>query len=691
MNRYLLEIGVEELPARFVNLAIAQMEDKAKKLLEENDLKYDSVEVYATPRRLTLIINDVELYQKDLDLEVKGPAKKIAFDEEGNPTKPLLGFMKSQNIAPENIVIKEFKGEEYVYSNIHKKGDSFESIVSKNIAELIKSINFPKNMKWGGKNIKFARPIRWIVSLLNNKVVPFEFEGIGVSNITRGHRFLGSSNIVVDEVDNYESLLKDNFVILNQNERREIIKYGSAKIAKSIGGEIYEDKDLLEELTYIVEYPNPIMGSIKDEYLQLPKEVITTPMRDHLRFIPIHASNGELLPNFITIRNGNDDYKDIVIAGNEKVLGARLEDAKFFYNDDISKSLESYIDSLKGVMFQQKLGTMYDKSERVSKLAQKIGENLEVADETIESIKRSAKLSKADLTTKMVQEFTELQGVMGSIYATKSGESEIVSQAIYEQYLPRFSNDLLPKSTTGSILAIADKIDTITGLFAIGLIPTGSQDPFALRRNARGIINIIESNKWDILIGDIVDYSLYIYTSELSLVFDYEKVKNSIIEFFAGRLKNMLQEDDIRYDIIDSVLSDSESVVNIFKKANELNKYFKEDKSSLIDAYTRLHNMAKKKDRDIEFEALLLSEPDEKALYEAQSKLLENVNKLIDDKEYIEALNLMDNLVVLINNYFDNIMVLVDDEKIKFNRLEMISKIDFVMRRILNIEKIVTD
>lgn len=690
MNRYLLEIGVEELPARFVELALAQLKDKTEKLLNENGIEFGDVEVYATPRRLSVIVDDIALCQKDLDIVTKGPAKKIAFDENQNPTRPLLGFMKSQGIELKDIEIRELKGVEYIYASVHKKGDLTSNIISKNAANLIKGINFPKNMKWGGKNIKFARPIRWVVSLLNDQIVDFEFENIPVGNVTRGHRFLGSDHIVVDNVDNYENLLEDNYVILNQKQRQETIKYGSMKLAKELGGEIYEDSDLLEELTYIVEYPTPIVGSIKEEYLELPKEVITTPMRDHLRYIPVYDSKGELLPYFITIRNGNEEYKDIVIAGNEKVLGARLEDAKFFYFDDIKKPLEDYVDELKGVMFQDKLGTMYDKSLRVKSLTKKIGEYLEVADETIESLDRAATLAKADLNTKTVQEFTELQGVMGRIYAQKSGESEIVSQAIFEQYLPRYSHDELPKSTTGSILAIADKLDTIVGLFAIGLIPTGSADPFALRRSAIGIINIINKNNWEVSLSEVIDYVLYVYTDEMQLAFDYNVVKDSILDFLKGRIKNMLQEENIRYDIIEAVLNDDDNVTSIFKKAKELNEYFEQDRDKFVESLNRLHNIVKKYSGS-SFDESILEEKAEKELYAAYSDIESEVNNMIDKKSYVEAMDKVSLLVEPINNYFDNIMVLVDDEVVKNNRLAMLFNIDKTVRRILNIEKIVTD
>lgn len=690
MNRYLLEIGVEELPSRYVEMALSQIKDKTEKLLNENEIKFEKVKVYATPRRLSVIVDGIDEFQKDMDIVTKGPSKKISFDEDGNPTKPLQGFMKSQGITLDDIEIRELKNVEYIYANVHKEGEKTSNIIAKNMAALIKSINFPKNMRWGGKNIRFARPIRWVVSLFNDEVVPFDFEKIPVGNKTRGHRFLGSSDITVDSVDNYEKLLRENYVILDQNERAEIIKYGSLKLAKELGGEIYDDSDLLEELTYIVEYPTPIMGKIKNEYLELPKEVITTPMRDHLRYIPVYNSKGELFPHFITIRNGNEDFKDIVVAGNEKVLEARLEDAKFFYFEDISRPLEDYVEELKGVMFQDKLGTMYDKSKRVKSLAKKVGEYLEVADETLTSLDRAAMLAKADLNTKTVQEFTELQGVMGRIYAEKSGESNIVSQAIFEQYLPRNSKDILPKSTTGAILALTDKLDTIAGLFAIGLIPTGSQDPFGLRRAAIGIINIINNNKWEVSLSEFIEYALYVYTDEMELAFDYNVSKQAILDFLKGRIKVMLQGKNIRYDIIEAVLSVEDNVINIFKKAEELNEYMTSDKNKLIESFTRLHNIAKKYEGSA-FDESLLKEEAEKELHEVSEKVFPVFENKVNQKEYKGALDELEILIDPINNYFDNIMVLVDDEEVRNNRLAMLYNIDKNIKSIFNIEKIVTD
>ena len=354
---YLLEIGTEEIPARVVGDALAQLKNNCIKILNENQITYETIEVYSTPRRLSLIINGLNNNTENLVETVKGPSKKISYDKDGNPTKALLGFMRGQNVELRDTSIQDFNGEEYVYAKVVKQEKAIEEVLNKEMITLIKSINFPKSMKWGGKNLKFARPIRWIVSLLDGEIVHFNLEGIESSNITRGHRFLGSQQILIEDVHDYKNLLRENFVILDGEERKEIIKYGSEKLAKEKGGNLHIDNELLDEVTNILEYPTPMIGRIKVEYLKLPPAIIITPMKEHLRFFPVFDDKNRLLPYFISIRNGNDEYRDIVIKGNEKVLGARLEDAKFFYEDDISKPLEDYVEKLKTITFQDEIKT----------------------------------------------------------------------------------------------------------------------------------------------------------------------------------------------------------------------------------------------------------------------------------------------------------------------------------------------
>ena len=688
-NKYLLEIGVEELPARFVGDALKQLKNNSIKLFKEERIGFESIEVYSTPRRLTMIVNGIDERQSDLEEKSKGPTKKIAFDEEGNPTKALLGFMRGQKIDLESIVIESFNGEDYVFANVTKVGQEIEEIISSNIPNIIKSITFPKSMKWGGKNLKFARPIRWIVSLLNDKVIPFELEEIKVSNITRGHRFLGSNNIEIDRVENYKELLRENFVILDQNERKDIIKYGSEKLARERGGNLELDEVLLDEITNIVEYPTPIIGRIKEDYLTLPQDIIITPMKEHLRFFPVFDDKQRLLPYFITVRNGNDEHIETVIKGNEKVLGARLEDAKFFYMDDIKEPLDSYVENLRDITFQDKLGSLYDKTKRIQKLSQKIAEHLEVGEETERNIDRAAYLSKADLVTKMVNEFSELQGKMGMEYAKQSGENEIVSLAIAEQYLPGFSGDRIPITTAGFILSISDKLDTIAGLFAIGIHPTGSQDPFGLRRQALGIINIILDKKINFKLSEMIETSLYIYVEENGLAFDYNKVKSEIIQFFNIRIRNMFIDEGIRYDIIDAAVGgEIDNIYDMKIKSTKLNEWLQKDGvSEVLSAFNRVSNLAEKSDSS-EVQRDLLTN-DEIELYDGFNSVEEKINLAIDKKEYDKAL---DQLVVLkepIDNFFDKVMVMVDDEKIKNNRLGLLRKIHDSMIKICDLSKIV--
>ncbi|HZK32929.1 MAG TPA: glycine--tRNA ligase subunit beta [Tissierellaceae bacterium] len=687
-KNYLLEIGVEELPARHIDDALKELELNTVNMLKEERINYKEVKPYTTPRRLTLIIEGLDEKQSDLKENIKGPAKRIAFDEEERPTRALQGFMKGQGVDISSIYTEEFNGEEYVFTNILKKGKTLEEVINIHMPNIIKSIHFPKSMKWGGKNLRFSRPIRWLVSMLNNDIVPFDLEGIPVSNITKGHRFLGSDSIKIDHVNNYIGLLRKNYVIVDQKERKEIIKYGAEKLAKEKGGNLQIDEELLNEVTNLVEYPTPLIGRIKEEYLKLPEDIVITPMKEHLRYFPVLNDKNKLLPYFITVRNGNEDYIETVIKGNEKVLGARLEDAKFFYMDDIKEPLETYVEDLKGIVFQEKLGTLYDKTMRVGKLANKIGESLEVGEETESNIERAAYLSKADLVTKVVTEFTELQGKMGMEYAKISKEKEIVSLAILEQYLPRFAGDKLPTTTAGTVLSMADKFDTIAGLFAIGIHPTGSQDPFGLRRQALGIINIILEKKLNLSIDETISTALYMYVDINRLAFDYEKVKGEIIDFFKGRIESMFISMGIRYDVVDALIdADVKDIYDTKIKADELNKWLEEELSEVLISFKRIANLVEKTSSQEVNKDLLVNE--ELNLYESHRDVEEKIDKLIEKKDYYEALEELSTLQEPIDDYFDNVMVMVEDEKIKNNRLGLLRKIYDTMLKICDLSKIV--
>lgn len=689
-NKYLLEIGVEELPARYASSTLTQMKNYTEKLLNEERIPFESISVYSTPRRLVLLVEGFSERQENLEGLVKGPSKKIAFDSEGNPTKALQGFLKGQSSTIEDIFTQEYNGEKYIYLNKVKEGKLVEDILKENMDDMIKSITFPKSMRWGGKNLRFARPIRWLLSILNDKVVEFSLEGIIASNITRGHRFLGSSHIEIGHVDEYIDKLQDNYVIVDGKKRKEKIKYGCEKLAREKGGTLLADEALLDEITNIVEYPTPMIGRIEEEYLKLPKEVVTTPMKEHQRYFPVVDDKKRLLPYFITVRNGNDEYLDMVIKGNEKVIGARLEDAKFFYNEDIKTPLEDYVEDLKNIIFQEKLGTLYDKTIRVQKLAVKIGSYLEVGEETEKNIERAGYLSKADLVTKMVDEFTELQGVMGREYAKTSGENEITSLAVYEQYLPRYSGDELPTTTAGAILSIADKLDTIAGCFAIGIQPTSSQDPYGLRRQALGIINIILNKRLNLSLEELIDFALYIYVDENGLAFDYNKVKGEITDFFKGRIKNMFIDMGIRYDIVDAVLGTGiDDIFDLKLRADKVNTWLdKEGLNEILIAFNRVKTLADKAENN-ESKRDLLVEQEEIELFETFHVVEEKVLSSLERKEYEKALDQMISLSEPIDNFFDNVMVMVEDEKIKDNRLGLLKRISDTMLMICDLSKIV--
>ena len=681
MNNYLLlEIGVEELPSRFGQTTLDQIENNLSKLLKEERINFDNIEKYATPRRLTFVIKNLADKATDLEEEVKGPAKKIAVDADGNFTKPALGFMKSKGLDPENVYFKQLGNAEYLFGTIKQEGKHTSEVLKNIVPEAIKNVTFPKAMRWGGKNMRFARPIRWMVALLNNEVLDIDLEGIKSSNITRGHRFLGEKEFEVNSVEEYFEKLDKNFVVLDQHKRKEMIREQAVEVAKSLGGEVELDEDLLEEITFLVEYPTAFYGEFDEEYVKLPKEVVTTPMKEHQRYFPV-LKDGKLLPNFIAVRNGDSNRIDLVKAGNEKVLRARLADALFFYHEDTKKPLESFVDKLQTVVFQAKLGTVYDKTLRIEKLSQVILNELNMT-ESKENTLRAAKLCKADLVTNMVFEFTELQGIMGRDYAQVSGENEEVCQGIFEHYLPRFAGDILPETNTGIALSIADKLDSIAGFFAIGIKPSGSQDPYALRRQALGILSILLDRKLSVNLNNLINAALDNYSN---LEFNKEEVASQIVEFFVERVKNLFKDLGIRYDVIDAVLNNNlDDISDIHTRALELNRWLQKDELvEMLTAFNRVATLAEKATTDI------VKEDAEIKLYNGFKEIKSNVESLLLDKKYNEALDAFATLRPLVDNLFDNVMVMDKDEAIKENRLALLKQIYSTMLTICDLSKIV--
>ena len=684
-NYFLLEIGVEELPSRFVESTLAQIKENLEKSLTENRVEFDDIETYATPRRLTFVINKISDNQADLEEEVKGPSKKIAVDADGNFTKPALGFMKSKGLAEGDVYFKQAGKEEYLFGTLKEEGKATAEVLKEIVPEAIKGVTFPKAMRWGGKNMKFARPIRWMVALLNDETLPIDLEGIIASNVTKGHRFLGAKEIEVNSIEEYFEALKNNYVVLDQNIRKETIKTQSEEVAKSLGGVVEIEDDLLEEITYLVEYPTAFYGEFDKDYVKLPKEVVTTPMKDHQRYFPV-SKDGKLLPYFIAVRNGGDNRLDLVKAGNEKVLEARLADALFFYKEDIKKPLESFVENLKTVVFQAKLGTVYDKTLRIEKLVEDIVDTLDEK-EILNDAMRAAKLCKADLVTNMVFEFTELQGVMGREYAKVCGENDAVAEAIFEHYLPRFAGDILPETKAGIALSIADKLDSIAGFFAIGIKPSGSQDPYALRRQALGILSILLDKKLDINLEKLVGDALDNYDN---LEFNKAEVVAQIMDFFTERVKNLFKDLGIRYDVIDAVLSSNlNSISDIHTRAVELNNWLqKEELVEMLTAFNRVSTLAEKAESDKVDEALLKEDPEIK-LNAGFKEIKSQVEGFLANKEYNKALDAFASIKPLVDNLFDNVMIMDKDEAIKANRLGLLKQIYDTMLTICDLSKIV--
>lgn len=685
MNKKLLfEIGTEEIPARFIAKTKADMKGYLEKTLKELHIEYKSIELKCTPRRFVVVIDELAENQATVEEELKGPAKKIAFDENSNPSKALLGFLKGKDISPEEVYFKTVGKDEYAHIKLTKEGQAVKGLLKDIFEGMIKSTTFPKSMRWGGKNIRFVRPIRYFVCLMDEEVIDFEIEGIKTGNITKGHRFLGSSEIVINTPDEYEAKLKENFVILDDEQRKALILEQCKAVADSLGGTLMMDEDLLEEVNYIVEYPTAFYGEFDESYLSLPKEAIITPMKEHQRYFPVLDADGKLLNKFITVRNGDSYAIDNVKRGNEKVLDARLSDALFFYHEDTKKPLEAYVERLDTIVFQQKLGTILDKTKRIQNLSEKIAKALAL---TLPNLDRAAYLSKADLTTAMVFEFTELQGIMGRYYANLSNEPSEVAQAIYEHYLPRFAGDELPSTNEGIILALSDRLDSVAGFFAIGIQPTGSQDPYALRRQALGILNIMMEKKLDVRLFDLLDLALENFDFE---DMDKQTVKSDLMSFFELRLKNLFTDMGIRYDVVDAIINIEDSnPFDLLIRAKDLDTWVKNNSvTEALQTFSRISNISKEAIAGKVDEALFAHDSEAK-LNTAYNSIKAEVEAMLARREYVKALELLISIKDSVDAFFDSVMIMDENMDIRANRLAMLSNIRTTMESVADLSKIV--
>lgn len=661
----LFEIGAEEIPAGFMPNILGQLKQLAETKLNDAHLPFESIATYGTPRRLALIVKGLADASAEISERHKGPSASISYDADGNATKAAIGFARGKGLDVADLIVEDG----YIYAETKTAGVPAKDIVSEMLPQLITGLNFPKSMHWGNLDAKFVRPVRWLVALLDEEVIPVEFATVKSGNVTRGHRFLGADEITIKNAASYVDTLKENFVMVDQDARRELISKQLHDIAASKNASIVWDDDLLEEINYLVEWPTALCGGFEESYLALPDAAIITPMKDHQRYFPLVDQNGKLLPMFLTVRNGSDHSIEVVQAGNERVLRARLDDAKFFFNEDRKKPLIDRQDGLTKIVFQEGLGNLADKTERLLKLGRVFGEECGLHEDAAVVLERATELAKTDLTTGMVTEFTELQGVMGKEYALLDGESEEVAEAIFEQYLPRFAGDVLPQTEAGKVLSIIDKVDNIVATFSRGLIPTGSQDPYALRRQTIGILNILLGSEWNISLRPIFKASMELLNVPTE---KQDELLGQVEEFFTLRLKNIFLDREVPHHVIDLLLSNNElSVADAEGLVNALLANRIDENVELVQAYTRMYNLVK----DVEYTGVnsdLLKEDAEKELFEAASKASEASSAAWEAGDYDAVVAVPATLVPAINKFFEDVMVMDKDEAIKANRLQLV-------------------
>ncbi|WP_308539652.1 glycine--tRNA ligase subunit beta [uncultured Murdochiella sp.] len=690
MTTYLLELGVEEFPSRYMASTKQQLKQNVLDGLASAGLSFSDARVEATPRRFALWLEEVKAKESEGEEVVRGPSKQAAFDAEGQPTKALLGFLRAKGLQLEDTFVEDNGKNEYVFARLKKEAVSVEKTLPTVIAEAVRKISNPRAMRWGGKNLRFLRPIRWMVSLLDDQVLPIDLEGIPVGNRTNGHRFLGEKNFVIHDVHSYETQLEENYVIIDESKRRDRILRGLNRLAREKGGVPMQNEELLEEVVNIVEYPTVFLGDVPREYLTLPPEVIITPMMDHQRYFPVVDDDGHLLPYFLSVRNGNDQGLQNVIDGNRKVLIPRLEDAKFFYQQDQAHSLEDLVPKLDELVFHEKLGTMREKTARLESLGVSLAKLLGCGPSIQQNISRAAHLCKADLVTKMVVEFTELQGTMGRIYAAENGEVDAVSHAIEEHYLPRQSGGDLPKTTAGMVLSLADKLDTLAGLFAIDINVTGSQDPFGLRRAVIGMLDILQKNLLHIELKEALRDALLLYVEQKGLVFDYNDVIARISDFFRGRLRTKLQEQGIRYDVADAVLAtEDDDYLRLMQKAAIAQKVIEKDtENELITGFVRIESMAEHAESTA-VDANVLQDEDQ-TMFASLSRA-DAVREALQKDHYEEAFALLADWMPILHDYLDRTMILVDDASLKEARLGMLAQVNALIEELLIPHRIVRE
>jgi len=667
----LLELGTEEIPARFLPGAIADLERIAAGVFSEFRVPCEGLRAYATPRRLSLMMTAVAEMQLDNTREVFGPAKKAAYDDAGNPTRAAIGFAQSAGVSPADLVIKKKGAADYVVAVVHEKGVQTAAVLPDMLRKIILSLRFPKSMRWGEGDFAFVRPIHWIVSMYGTQVIPLEIEGIRAAGMTRGHRFLSPASFHVKDLASYMNLLENSFVILDQEKRKQIIRDGIVAIAAKSGGRPVMDEELLELVNFLVEYPTPVLCSFNAEYLKLPKELLITVMKDHQKYFAIEADNDSLINKFVVISNTRAENNENVRIGAERVIKARFDDAKFYFYDDLKKRLADRVDDLKKVTFHDRLGSTFDKTERIVAIAGYLAEAVNPALASL--VARAALLSKTDLISGVVREFPELQGIMGKYYALNDREAFETALALEEQYLPKSYGGRLPASDIGSIVSMADKVDSIAAFFAIGQVPTGSEDPFALRRQAMGIVSILLDRGYGVTVRQIFDTAL----GSLGGIKIKEGTAGNICSFMEQRIEFIFSTLGHEQDLVKSVLPLSQvyPLKTISGRLAAL-KLFRSDEiyPAFLMAIKRVNNIIPKTPVP-DFDASFLVQDEEKALHDAFIRLRAQVAGLVREEKFAEGLRAFAEITVPVNNFFDKVLVMDKDDAVKNNRLALLRDI----------------
>ena len=681
----LLEIGLEEMPARFVTDSMNQLGSKVEEFLQEQKVSYEGIKLYSTPRRLAVLVQGLAEAQEDIEEEAKGPAKKIALQEDGSWSKAAIGFTRGQGVAVEDIYFKEINGVEYVHVNKFIKGQPTIDLLPK-LRDIVMGLHFGKNMRWANNDVRYIRPIKWIVALFGSEIIPFQITNVSTGRATKGHRFLGDP-VTITVPAEYEGLLKAQFVIANPAERKTMIRHQLSELEAERSWAIPVDEELLEEVNNLVEYPTALSGSFNEEFLELPEEVLITSMKEHQRYFPVKNKEGTLLPYFVTVRNGDSRSLDTVARGNEKVLRARLADADFFYKEDQSKEIDFFLNKLQKIVYHEKIGTLSEKVSRIRRLAAKLSELTGASKVEKEKVDRAAEICKFDLVTQMVYEFPELQGIMGEKYAQQKGEDPEVARAINEHYEPRHADDEAPKTFTGAIVSLADKLDTIVSCFAVDIIPTGSQDPYALRRQAAGIVLILEEKKWSISLEAVLRTAIEVVKEDNVGEKGTEMLLEELIAFFKLRIKHSLQEREVRYDLIDAVLAgDVGSLPSLFAKAAVLMTHKEEDGfKETAEALSRVVNIAKKAEEIGEVAEQRFVNEEEKILYREFLR----VQQGMEEAETAEQqFTLLESLKHPIEQYFDHTMVMAEETEIRENRLNQMRELSAIILEFADFNKI---